>query len=141
MKTQLIIATIMCAACFAGMCFAQEEEIGINDGVPAHPQETGQKNNDVPSEPSAVTDLGGVQSSASQADSGSADNGVGALTPEQAAAPRRMNQQKMGSGTQLDLDTINDRLNALRGGARGGVDAPPFTRGFSGFRKDGRTVW
>ena len=140
MQKQLITATIMCAVCFAGMCFATEGDIPINDGVTASPQETEQKNNDVPSEPSAVTDPGGVQFSASQADSVSADNGVRALTPEQAAAPRTMNQQTTGTHP----DDIASRLSALRGGARGSLNSDegsdpsdPLNQGISGDRSSG----
>ena len=44
-----------------------------------------------------------------------AAQGVGALTPEQASAPRRLTDRLTGS----QLDNIAARLSALRGGARG----------------------
>jgi outer membrane autotransporter protein len=68
-------------------------------------------------------------------DPAAAAQGIVALTPEQAAAPRKLTNRL--TGTQLD--NIASRLSALRGGARG-VSLGGLTFNVNGERVDAGTV-
>lgn len=71
----------------------------------------------------------------STTDVGAAIQGVSALTPEQAVAPRKLTNRL----SSAQLDNVATRLAALRGGARG-VSLRGFTMNIDGQRVDADTL-